>query len=140
MAKRKILKRAKRAIQLKAQQQLSREQINITDEANYIIQCAQKRDARLVTLGELVFFSTETGDAWLLDIEDNLALRLAHDGEKQTYTITETSNQFSIEWNRSYQISGSAFIVVDHSGKMTTILGYPTKEIMRATRRVRRKN
>ena len=53
---------------------LSREQISISREINYIISRAKNSDTRLVTLGTLVLFSTETGDAWLLDSEDGLAL------------------------------------------------------------------
>src|SRR5215831_14306986 len=36
---------------------------------------------RIVTIGQLLLFSTETGDAWLLDPADRLAARLARDGE-----------------------------------------------------------
>ena len=49
------------------QRQLSRKQVNIQDEVDYIISRAGECDARVVTLGPLVFFSTEAGDAWLLD-------------------------------------------------------------------------
>ena len=50
-----------------SQQRLSREQINIRREVDYIVRRAAERDVRIVTLGSLVFFSTESGDAWLLD-------------------------------------------------------------------------
>ena len=46
-------------------------------EVDYIVGRAAESDARVVTLGQLVFFSTQTGDAWLLDPEDHLALPLA---------------------------------------------------------------
>jgi hypothetical protein len=61
-------------------QRLSREQINIQREVEYIVRRAAERNARVVTLGPFVFFSTETGDAWLLDPSDHLALCLARDG------------------------------------------------------------
>jgi hypothetical protein len=45
------------------------------------IQCrAAEHDGRLVTVGPLALFSTDTGDAWLLDAEDHLTARLARDG------------------------------------------------------------
>jgi hypothetical protein len=115
---------------------LDREQMRITDEANYIIRRAQDNDARVVTLGPLILFSTETGDAWMLDPEDGLALCLARAGEAQPFTITETSANFSIEWKASYQIDGDVFIVTEWAGRTRSILGYPTAEILRATRRV----
>lgn len=81
-------------------QVLTRGQISITREVDYIIQRTQDNDARVVMLGSLVLFSTDTGDAWILDPQDNLALCLARDGERQLFTITETAANFGIEWNR----------------------------------------
>jgi hypothetical protein len=112
--------------------------MGITDEANYIISRTQDNDARVVTLGPLILFSTETGDAWMLDPEDGLALCLARAGEAQPFTITETATDFSIEWKASYQIDGDVFIVAERSGRIRSIWGYPTAEILHVTRRVRR--
>ena len=94
-------------------QQLSHEQINIKGEVEYIVRRAAEHDARVVTLNLLVFFSTETGDAWMLDAGNNLALCLARDGDPQPVNITETTETFAIEWNMSYQISSDRFIITD---------------------------
>src|SRR6266446_405213 len=39
----------------------------LADEVRYIQRRAADHDGRIVTVGQLVLFSTETGDAWLLD-------------------------------------------------------------------------
>ncbi len=44
-------------------------------EVDYIVAQAAASDAQVVTLGQLLVFSTQTGDAWLLDPEDHLARR-----------------------------------------------------------------
>ena len=49
----------------------------LADEVHYIQRLAAEHDELIVTVGQLVFFSTETGDAWLLDTLDHLAARLA---------------------------------------------------------------
>ena len=49
-------------------------------EVDYIVKRAARCDPRFVTLGQLLFFSTDTGDAWMLDPEDHLALCLATAG------------------------------------------------------------
>src|ERR1700674_215881 len=49
----------------------------LADEIRYIQRRAADHDGRLVTLGQLVLFSTQTGDAWLLDRSDHLATRIA---------------------------------------------------------------
>jgi hypothetical protein len=49
----------------------------LADDVRYIQRRAAKHDGRVVTIGQLVLFSTETGDAWLLDPSDRLAARPA---------------------------------------------------------------
>src|SRR5712692_813853 len=58
----------------------------LADEVRYIQRRAADHDGRIVTVGQLVLFSTETGDAWLLDPADRLAARLARDGESDRST------------------------------------------------------
>jgi len=40
---------------------------HLADEVRYIQRLAARHDVRTVSIGQLVLFSTETGDAWLLD-------------------------------------------------------------------------
>ena len=103
-------------------------------EVDYIIGRAAESDARVVTLGQLLFFSTETGDAWLLDPEDHLALCLARDGSRLPVQIVETATPFAIEWPASYTFEAEAFIVTDGSG-VRAILGYPIANLRAAERR-----
>ena len=42
---------------------------------------AAEHEGRIVSIGPLVLFSTDTGDAWILDPADQLAARLAYDGD-----------------------------------------------------------
>src|SRR5205807_3442435 len=44
----------------------------LADEVRYIQRRAADHDGRIVTIGQLVLFSTATGDAWLLDPADRL--------------------------------------------------------------------
>jgi hypothetical protein len=52
----------------------------------------------MVTIGQLILFSTDTGDAWLLDVVDHLAARLARDGDPEPIHLEETDTSFAIEW------------------------------------------
>jgi len=80
-----------------------------------------------MTVGLLILFSTETGDAWLLDPADRLAARLARD---EPIHIEETDTTFAIGWKGRYRIEGPAFVYADNdSGRVTTILGYPTDQL-----------
>jgi len=102
----------------------------LADEVHYIQRRAAEHDERIVTVGQLVFFSTETGDAWLLDTLDHLAARLARDGDPEPIDIEDTETTFVIGWKGQYRIEGPTFVYVDaHSGRVTVISGYPTQKL-----------
>src|SRR5271169_4682352 len=103
----------------------------LADEVRYIQHRAADYDGRIVTIGQLVLFSTETGDAWLLDRTDFLAARLARDGEAEPIHIQETTARFAIEWKGNYRINGPASVYADrNTGRAITILGYPTNKLV----------
>jgi hypothetical protein len=102
----------------------------LADEVRYIQRRAANHDGRIVIIGQLMLFSTDTGDAWLLDRSDQLAARLARDGETELAHIEETDTAFTIDWKGRYRIDGPAFVYSDReSGRVVTILGYPTDKI-----------
>jgi hypothetical protein len=103
--------------------------LRLADEVRTIQRRAAGHDGRVVTIGRLVLFSTDTGDAWLLDPADQLAACLARDGDPEPIHIEENDTTFAIGWKGSYRIEGPAFIYVDHNtGRVSTILGYPTHQ------------
>lgn len=99
-------------------------------EVRYIRCRAARHDDRIVAIGQLVLFSTDTGGAWLLDRNDQLAARLARDGEAERVHFLETDTTFTIEWKGSYRLDGPAFVYSDNETcRVVTIIGYPTDEI-----------
>jgi hypothetical protein len=102
----------------------------LADEIRYIQRRAAGLDGRFVTVGPLALFSTETGDAWLLDPVDHLAARVARDGSPEDIYFEETDTKFAIGWKGEYRIDGDAFVYIDRdSGRIITILGYPIRRI-----------
>jgi hypothetical protein len=102
----------------------------LADEVRHIQRRAADHDGRIVIIGQLVLFSTETGDAWLLDPSDQLAARLARDGDPEPIHIEENDTTFAIGWKGHYRIEGPAFTYSDgDTGRVTTILGYPTHKL-----------
>jgi len=103
---------------------------HLAEEVRYIQGRAAEGEGRFVTVGPLVLFSTETGDAWLLDPADHLAARLAQAGDPEPIHIEETETNFAIGWKGHYRIDGRAFVYIDQdSGRVVTILGYPADSI-----------
>lgn len=114
----------------------SRTRPDIGREVAHIVGSAQSCVARVVGLGPLILFSTETGDAWLLDWEDGRALCLARGGAPQLVNITDTESHFAIEWTSDYRIDGDLMTFEHDSGKLVSVQGYPTSLIMQTARRL----
>jgi hypothetical protein len=70
----------------------------LADEVVYLQRRAALHDGRFVSVGPLALFSTESGDAWLLDPAERLATRLARDGEPEPVHIEETEANFVVAW------------------------------------------
>lgn len=109
--------------------------VNMLKEVEYIRARASARDARVVGLGSLVFFSTATGDAWMLDPGDQAALLLARDGSPLPAEIIETEETFAVSWTSTYRIHSDVFTYTDPSGRVRSIIGYPTEQILEACAR-----
>ena len=83
-----------------------------------------------MSIGQLVLFSSESGDAWMLDPCEHLAVRLASDGHPEPIHIEDTETTFAVAWTGEYGIVGPAFLYTDReSGGGTTVLGYPTQKL-----------
>ena len=93
--------------------------LRLTDEVRYVQRRAAAHDGRIVTIGQLLLFSTDTGDAWLLDCSDQLAARLARNGEAEPIHIEETDTAFAIDWKGHYRIDGPAFVYSDRDSGRT---------------------
>lgn len=103
---------------------------HLADEIAYIQRRAAGYDGRFVTVGPLALFSTDTGDAWLLDPVDHLAARVARDGDPEDIYFEETDTNFAIGWKGEYHVDGDSFVYIDRdSGRTEAILGYPIHRI-----------
>jgi hypothetical protein len=80
----------------------------------------------VVTIGQLTLFSSETGDAWIIDRDDHLALRLACQGDPEPFHIEETDTSFAIDWKGHYRIEGQAFVYTERAtGRITISVTQP---------------
>ena len=106
--------------------------LEIHREIGYVTRLAQAEDSRILTIGNLVLFSTRTRDAWLLDCEDSFALPVCRDGEPLPFRVIDGPDTFAIEFTATFAIEGEAFVVQEKSGRVIAIQGYPTAEISAA--------
>lgn len=110
--------------------QVQGKDFRLADEVRYMQRRAAQEDSRIVSIGPLLLFSTETGDAWILDPADQLATPIAHQREALPVHIEDTETNFAVGWRGDYRIEGELFIYRDKdSGNTRTIFGYPTERI-----------
>ncbi len=110
--------------------QLHGKDFRLADEVRYIQRRAAQYDSRIVSIAPLLLFSTETGDAWMLDPADQLATPIARQGEALSVHIEDTDTNFAVGWTGNYRIEDELFIYRDKdSGNTRTIFGYPTERI-----------
>jgi hypothetical protein len=113
----------------------SRSDMNIGREVDYIVGRARSGEARFVSLGPLVFFSTPGGDAWMLEPQDGLALRLACEGSPLPVRIEETDDGWAVAWEQQFHIENDVFLVTDQAGQILSFGDYPITSILDVIRR-----
>jgi hypothetical protein len=111
---------------------LSRESLHLAKEVRSIQHRAAEHNGRIVSIGPLVLFATDTGDAWVLAPADQLAARLAVGGDPLPVHIEETETSFAIGWQGRYRFDGDTFVYEDKkSRRVIAIRGYPVKQLLR---------
>ena len=94
----------------------------LADKIRYIQRKAADYDACVVSIGQVVLFSTATGDAWVVDRSEQLAVRVAREGDPEPIHIEDTETKFRIGWKAKYRIDADAFVYLDAStGRITSI-------------------
>lgn len=97
-----------------------------------IIQAARAGETKIVMTGPemmsvpLVLF-TALGDAWMLDVHDDMAMCLIWQGEALPRNIRDAGRNIEIEWDGSFSLDGDAFLVDTENPLIgrRAILGYP---------------
>ncbi len=107
-----------------------RDEILIVEEVERIISFAEHRRCLIAYFGNLILFSTERGDAWLIDPKRKYALCLALAGKRQKFEVSDKDKKYMIAWTSDFYIISNKFVVTDDKTKrIKTYYGYPTKEL-----------
>lgn len=86
--------------------------MEIKGRAQIAVLHAVRGEDHLESTGNFIFLATTTGEAWMLDHRENLALMLAEKGQPLDYQIKENSKQFSVKWSAKFFIKDDSFVAV----------------------------
>lgn len=110
-----------------------KQQLSLRSEVEKIQKAAVERRNSLYPLGVFVFFSTDSGDGWLLEISEMDALQVARDGQALNVEITENSETIEVNWSHKFSMKNNVFHAEDYQNKESkSYPGYPGNRIAKA--------
>lgn len=99
---------------------------------------AAARQPTFRLIGALAFFSTASGDAWMLELTEQDAVPVARGGEPLAVTVNETEDVFEVGWTHGFAVKGQLLVTtsyLDHA--VASHEGCPVREIREAVERLR---
>ena len=120
--------------------EVQKAQISLQNAINTIQKAASQGVQQVHELGVFVLFSTTAGDAWLLEVTESDALRVAADKEILTVDFEENPETIEISWTHTFEIKDRQFVTTAYKGKkVEAIENYPTHPITAAIKRIKKK-
>ncbi len=105
-----------------------------------IKEAAQEKKRLVMTSGVLILFSTEEGDAWLLETTEQDALQLMNQGKELDVLIEENPETTTVEWSHTFKLKKKLFIVTSYKEKDQQIYEeYPVKKIIAAMKGIKKR-
>jgi hypothetical protein len=114
--------------------------VSLIHEIGLIQQAAAERRQKIKELGVFILFSTEDGDAWLLEITDSDGVQLAKDGVALDVPIDQNPETIEVNWSHIFAIHSREFQITSYADRsVQEMSGYPTMEIHAAMKRIRKR-
>ena len=114
--------------------------ITLSTEIEKVQEAAVAKEKYIKTLGVFVFFATEEGDGWLLEISEMDAVQVAADGEKIKIDLDENPETIEINWSHRFSIKNKQFSTIAYSDDTRQVWeNYPAHSIFAAIKRVHKK-
>lgn len=116
----------------------------LVPEIEAIIKAASEGKGKAVVTGPeasraFVLFSTDDGDAWMLDPEEDAALCLTWHGDRQSFKVRDLPTRIEIEWDGTFELNGPFFSVRTTHPDIGSryIAGYPVDPVRKLLEQVR---
>jgi len=107
--------------------------LSLKKEVAKIQQAAVDKKYGLHTLGVFIFFTTETGDGWVLEISEMDALQVKIEVE-----IEENEETIEVNWSHKFSVKNNVFQVTDYKTKEATVFdAYPGNRLAKAVKQCR---
>jgi len=116
------------------------ETVTLSTEIEKVQEAAVAKEKYFKSLGVFIFFATDDGDGWLLEISDMDALLVASKGKKIDIELDENPETIEINWSHRFSIKNKKFTTITYSDETTQEWdNCPAHSIFSTIKRVRKK-
>ncbi|PIE56773.1 MAG: preprotein translocase subunit SecA [Desulfobulbus propionicus] len=92
---------------------------------------------QVMELGVFVFFSTVSGNAWVLEVTDTDAIQVAEAGRALTPPVEESSETIEVNWSHVFVVRDRQLFFRSYEDDVETLIAdAPVQEINAAIRRI----
>lgn len=114
-------------------------QVSLAAAVAKVQQAAALRQESCCELGVFVLFSTEDGDAWVLETTESDAFQAAAAGQPLPLPVHENREVIEVDWSHSFTLCGRRLLLTEHKSRAETELRRaPTMQISAALRRIKK--
>ncbi len=114
--------------------------VTLTEAVQEIQRAAMKKQQIFKELGVFLYFATDTGEAWLLEVTESDCVQVAKDGELLDLPFDENPETIEIDWSHTFSIVDKQLVVISYEDRTECVLGNaPSQEIHAAVRRIKKK-
>ncbi|MDF1614799.1 SEC-C metal-binding domain-containing protein [Desulfurivibrio dismutans] len=113
---------------------------SLTGEIKALQEAAVEKQIRFKSLGVFVLFTTEAGDAWVLEVTEMDAVQVAREGEAVSVEIEETPETLEINWTHRFQLTdkGKKLLLESYADQSeSTIPHCPTQQVRAAVKKIK---
>ncbi len=114
--------------------------LTLTGGVEDIQKDAVEKKTAIRELGVFFFYSTDKGDAWVMEMTDCDCVQVAKDGVALDIPIDENPETIEINWSHMYAIENKQLRITAYADKSVEFLtDAPTHELNAAMRRIRKR-
>lgn len=114
--------------------------VTLTDSVAAMQEKAVLKQQSFRELGVFFLFSTNKGDAWLLEMTDSDCIQIARDGQRLENEINETPETIEVNWTYQFAIKSKVLELTAYADKqIVRLTDAPSKEIAAAMKRIHKR-
>ena len=112
-------------------------QFSLQREVERIQAAAGGQEVTFIETGVFILFADRRGDAWLLEVVESDAVKVAEQGKPLAIELEENSETIAVNWSHTFRLQDKQLVLTSYEDNTSMELaGAPTQQIHAAIRRI----